>query len=283
MGDSPLVSIGMPVYNEGRFIKESLDALVHQDYTNIELIISDNASNDDTGEICRQYAEQYDWIQCHRFNVNTGPVSNFQIVLEKASGKYFMWAAGHDLWTSNYISACVDLLESRPNTVVASGISNWIDEHGAVCDLEYGWVDTRGMDVIARYFTVLWGNMHPIYGLHRRSVLLEIPMTSVVGTDLIVLTQMALKGDFVNAVDATWSRREFRTEETYKDKINRYKSSDYMLTVSWIDKLFPLIKLPVELGKGVLKANLPLSVRMAIFILLIASFPIKYYSGTRNR
>ena len=63
MSDLPLVSIGMPVCNEGRFIKESLDALVHQDYTNIELIISDNASNDDTGEICRQYAEQYDWIQ----------------------------------------------------------------------------------------------------------------------------------------------------------------------------------------------------------------------------
>lgn len=279
----PLVSIGMPIYNEGRFIKESLDSLVNQDYTNVELIVSDNCSTDNSGKICQKYIEQHDWISYHRFSRNIGASGNFRYVLQEARGKYFMWAAGHDLWTSNYISACVDLLESRPNTVVASGISNWIDEHGAVCDLEYGWVDTRGMDVIARYFTVLWGNMHPIYGLHRRSVLLEIPMTSVVGTDLIVLTQMALKGDFVNAVDATWSRREFRTEETYKDKINRYKSSDYMLTVSWIDKLFPLLKLPVELAKGVLKANLPLSVRMAIFILLIASFPIKYYSGTRSR
>jgi len=283
MTNAPLVSIGMPVYNEGKYIRDSLDSLISQDYSNIELIISDNGSTDETQTICQEYTKQSPFIKYYRSDENKGPIYNFDNVLQKASGKYFMWAAGHDLWTSNYISACVDLLESRPCTVVASGTSNWIDEHGAVSDREYGWVDTRGMDVIARYFTVLWGNMHAIYGLHRRSVLLEIPLTSVVGTDLIVLTQIALKGDFVNAVDATWSRREFRTEETYKDKINRYKRSDYMLAVSWIDKLFPLLKLPVELGKGVLRANLPLSVRLAVFFLLIASLPVKYYSGTRNR
>ena len=283
MGSLPLVSIGMPVFNEDRFIEKSLDALVNQDHTNIEMIVSDNASEDKTGEICRKYAEQYDWISYHKFNTNVGIAENFSFTLQEARGKYFMWASGHDLWTSNYISACVNLLESCPAAMVAFGISNWIDQHDAVLEREYGWIDTRGMDVIARYFAVLWGNMHPIYGLHRRDALFEIPIKPVVGTDLIVLAQLALKGDFVNAVDAIWSRRESHADETYKDKINRYKSSDYMLTISRVDKLLPLLKLPVELGKGVLTADLPLSVRMAILFLLIASFPVKYYSGIRNR
>jgi hypothetical protein len=92
------------------------------------------------------------WSDINGSDGNKGPIYNFNNALKKASGKYFMWAAGHDLWTSNYISACVDLLESRPCTVVASGISNWIDEHGAVCDIHlhrYGQGECRALTHIA--------------------------------------------------------------------------------------------------------------------------------------
>ncbi len=277
--EGPLVSIGMPVFNEARFIRESLDALVKQDYGNIELIISDNASEDDTGRICNDYASRHDWIRYHRFDTNTGPASNFAYVLKHSHGKYFMWAAGHDLWSQNYVSECVKLLEPRDSAALAFGTSSWIDEHGETFNRESGWTDTRGMDITARYFTVLWGNMHPILGIMRREFLGKCSLINTVGSDLILLSQLVIQGDFLHAVNAHWSRREFRVEQKYSDKLDRYKSREYGLASSVFSKLFPLARLPVELIKGIWSAELPFTRKLAMLFLLLPTLPVKYLSG----
>ncbi len=275
----PLVSIGVPVYNEARFLQESLDSLLAQDYANLEIIISDNASTDETQSICERYAEQHTHIQYHRRQENCGPAGNFVAVLEQAKGRYFIWAAGHDLWSSNYISACVTSLEQRPEAVLALGTAQWIDEHGAVLTKETGWTDTRGMDVIARYFSVLWGNMHPVLGLVRREQLAAFPMINTVGADLIILSRLALVGDFVHVLSASWSRREFRQEQQYEDKLKRYKSRAYGLSSSLLGRLFPFARLPVELVKGVFVSEQKLWVRLLIILLLLPSFPVRYVAG----
>lgn len=280
--DKSLVSIGMPVFNEAPFLRETLEALIKQDYPNIELIISNNASTDATAQICREYAEKYEWIQYHCFEVNEGLAKNSSYVLEMATGKYFMWAAGHDLWSSNYVSACVNLLESHPKAMIAYGCSNWIDGQSKPFACEFGWSDTRGMNVVARYFTILWGNMHPILGVIRTEALLACPIINTVGADLIVLSHLILKGDFVHAVEAVWSRREFRSENSYEDKLNRYKNNDYRLATTIVNRLFPLIRLPIELIKAVICSNQPLSARLLILFLLLPSFPIRYIAGKHN-
>jgi glycosyltransferase involved in cell wall biosynthesis len=273
----PLISVGIPVFNEARFLRESLDALVQQDYSNVEIIISDNASTDATEEICREYANKYPWINYHRFDTNRGASPNFIYVLEAASGKYFMWAAGHDLWSNNYLSSCIEILESHPKAVIAYGSSRWIDENGQSFDRESGWTDTRDMEVIARYFTIFWGNMHPFLGVIRREKLIAVPMVTVVGSDLNMLTNLSLEGDFIHAVNANWSRREFRVERSYDDKLNRYKSN-----LSLLNKLFPLARLPLELIKTALQSNQPLAVRALIVFLLLPSFPVRYFAGRIN-
>jgi glycosyltransferase involved in cell wall biosynthesis len=278
----PLVSIGMPVFNEERFLRNSLEALVCQDYENIELIISDNASTDATEAICREYAAKYDWIRYHRFDVNTGAANNHIYALGTSSGKYFMWAAGHDLWSSNYLSSCVNALESHPKAVIAYGSSTWIDEEGLPFDRESGWIDTRGMDIIARYFTIFWGNMHPILGVMRRKSLISLPILNTAGADLIILTGFSLQGDFIHAVETSWSRREFRIETSHKDKLKRYESEYFKISNSIFTKTFPLARLPFELVKIVISANISLAVKLLILPLLLISFPVRYFSGKRN-
>jgi len=59
----PLVSIGVAIYNEELFLRAALESLVSQDYSNIEIIISDNASTDSTGEICKYFQSQYPHIR----------------------------------------------------------------------------------------------------------------------------------------------------------------------------------------------------------------------------
>lgn len=93
----PKVTIGMPVYNGQLFVRAALDALLAQTFTDFELIISDNASTDNTESICREYAVRNTRIRYVRHNENRGALANFQYVLDEARGKYFMWAAADDL------------------------------------------------------------------------------------------------------------------------------------------------------------------------------------------
>ncbi|OHB34086.1 MAG: hypothetical protein A2Y09_05285 [Planctomycetes bacterium GWA2_39_15] len=99
----------MPVYNGEKYIREAVDSLLAQTFTDLELIISDNASTDGTEAICREYAARDTRIRYIRQRENRGVVANFQFVLAKAIGEYFMWAAADDVWDIIYIETLLSI------------------------------------------------------------------------------------------------------------------------------------------------------------------------------
>ena len=94
--NQPLVSIGVPVFNGEKGLAVALDSLIGQDYHNLEIIISDNASTDATSKICEEYVGKDSRIKYSRLEENIGAALNFNRVFERSSGKYFMWAAHDD-------------------------------------------------------------------------------------------------------------------------------------------------------------------------------------------
>ncbi len=114
----PIVSIGMPVYNGEKYIREALDSLLAQTFTDFELIISDNASNDNTQEICEEYVRQHPRIRYIRQENNNGALVNFQVVLNEAKGAFFMWAAADDIWHPQFIQTCQDFLIANNSVAV---------------------------------------------------------------------------------------------------------------------------------------------------------------------
>src|SRR5215467_531149 len=106
-----LVSIGLPAHNARKYIQQTLDSLLIQDYECFELIVSDNASTDGTWDVCQEYARRDKRISCYRNDINLGATKNFNRVLELSCGKYFMWAADHDRWHPSFISRCISILE----------------------------------------------------------------------------------------------------------------------------------------------------------------------------
>lgn len=275
----PLVSIGMPIFNEARFLIEALDSLTTQTYKNMEILISDNASTDGTEAIVRQYAEKYPCIRYHRFEENRGAGANFRHVLGEAKGKYFMWAAGHDRWSGNFVESCVEQLERYPAAVLAFAEACWIGADSKLFPRETGFSDTRGLDPISRYFTIFWGNMNPILGMIRRDVLYPEKLKDIVGVDLVFLTELSLRGDFVLVRDCSWERREFREERTHDARMKRYKSNEYKLTKSFFDKVLPLAKLPFHLVRVVMESAQPISVKLCIILSLPSCFFAKYIAG----
>ncbi len=110
---APLITIGMPVYNGEKFVRDALDALTQQTLPNFELIISDNASTDGTGQICMEYAERDQRIIYYRQKNNIGAIANFQFVLDHANSDLFMWAAHDDVWSKTFLYDAQQLLTDK--------------------------------------------------------------------------------------------------------------------------------------------------------------------------
>lgn len=104
----PLVSVGMPVYNGAATIVEAIESILGQTYENIELIISDNASSDQTSEICSGYAQHDARVRYIRQETNIGAYQNFKFCLEQARGSYFMWASADDYRSPDCVAFYVE-------------------------------------------------------------------------------------------------------------------------------------------------------------------------------
>lgn len=279
----PLVTIGMPIYNEERFLEQALDSLRAQDYENIQILISDNASTDSTGDICSRAAEQDDRVRYSRAAENIGAAANFRRVVEMAEGEYFMWAAGHDEWSSDLISSSVEILESEKTASIALATSYWMDEVGNRNDRDTDYPDTRGKSVFARFFTVFWGNMHPVLSLIRREHLDQTrSMQSFAGADLVLLSDLVLMGNFVHAPNAWWNRRDVRSKESHDERLKRYTDKEFGQANSSVDRRFPLLKLPLALIATVWNARISWWQRLTLLLALLLMMPVRYIVGRRK-
>lgn len=116
----PKVSIGLPVYNGEKYLNKTLENLLGQSFLDIEIVISDDGSSDQTQEICKQFVNRDSRIRYFRQNNNFGmPVKNFRFVLDKALGEYFMFASHDDSWDQQYVEELVNMLDSDPNCSLA--------------------------------------------------------------------------------------------------------------------------------------------------------------------
>jgi glycosyltransferase involved in cell wall biosynthesis len=214
---APLVTIGMPTYNGARFLAQSLDSLLSQDYPNWELVISDNCSTDGTEAIARAYAQRSDRVRYVRQEANLGYSANFNRVLALARGTHFMWAADHDLWGPGLVSRCVAALEADPTAVLAYPQSLLIDENGTVIEEMDDQIDLGHASALHRYKRLIWRlhNCNMIYGVARREALVAAGgFPDVFGADHVVLARLVLQGPILTVGGHLYLRRQNRPLET---------------------------------------------------------------------
>jgi len=132
MKNSPRVAIGLPVYNGENYLRNALDAILAQTYTDFELIISDNASTDRTQEICLAYAARDARIRYERAAVNLGAAKNFNRVFDLADSEYFMWAAHDDMMAPELLARCVEVLDRDASVILCHVQIKIIDDEGDV-------------------------------------------------------------------------------------------------------------------------------------------------------
>ncbi|BCZ48621.1 hypothetical protein psyc5s11_46880 [Clostridium gelidum] len=105
----PLVSICIPVYNGEKYIKYTIDSVLNQTYRNIEIIISDNCSIDDTVNIVKSYKDKR--IKLYKNDTNQGPLDNTNKCIELSNGKYIKFVYADDTIHGNCIKEMVSIME----------------------------------------------------------------------------------------------------------------------------------------------------------------------------
>jgi glycosyltransferase involved in cell wall biosynthesis len=216
---SPLVSIGLPVFNGGAFLSKALESLLRQTHRNIEIVISDNASSDKTQEICGEYARTDGRIRYTRNLANIGMLPNFSRVAELAKGEFFMFASYDDEWEPDFIAELLEPLERDQSIGLAYCNYDWIDERGtrvrvgkaqmlvsARSRVRNAFRFTPSHSVVHNFLLqYFWRNPFPVYGLFRlESLRTVLPFESLfpngMHTDNVLLLKLMLRSRVV-AVD----------------------------------------------------------------------------------
>ena len=206
------ISVGMPVFNGERYVELAIRSILEQTLPDFELIISDNASTDRTGEICRDLAAQDERILYTRSDHNMGAAWNFNRVYALASGKYFRWANADDVSAPALHSVCFEALENEPEAVLCHGHTQLIDGDGRFLEDYTDRLDLRQRRPSERFirFFELLGLTNAIYGLMRSS---SMKRTALMGdgrypaADITYMAELVLYGKFLELPDTLFFRR----------------------------------------------------------------------------
>lgn len=116
----PKVSILIPVFNRKDYIAECIQSALDQTYTDFEVVVVDNASDDGTWEICQRYAASDSRVRIFRNETNIGPVRNWLVCINEAQGEYGKILFSDDLMFPQFLEHTLPHLESREVGFVAT-------------------------------------------------------------------------------------------------------------------------------------------------------------------
>ncbi|HJS89096.1 MAG TPA: glycosyltransferase family 2 protein [Steroidobacteraceae bacterium] len=196
--EAPLVSVGVPVFNGEAFLEDAIRSTLGQTLDDLELILCDNASEDRTAEICRDYAARDPRVRYFRNPRNLGAAANYNLAFSHARGRYFKWLAHDDRMLTSFLAKTSRLLEERPDVVLCNTVISYIDSAGA----QIGLYNTAlsGADSFSPSARFAWMVLRShtcadFFGLIRREALHgSLLHGSFHGADRALLAQLALRG-----------------------------------------------------------------------------------------
>lgn len=205
----PLVTIGIPTYNRCKLIQQTLQSALSQDYPSIEIIISDNASTDNTAEICKSFCKLYSNLTYFRQSSNRGSAKNFNTVLEMAKGSYFMWLGDDDWIDKNYITECMKVLSMDPDAVIVAGqvkyygINDRYLYTGIIMNLQADCKKQR----VREYFSKVKHN-GIFYGVMPKELIVKHGFkNNLIGGDLLIMASLLFNGKGYTLETGTLHRR----------------------------------------------------------------------------
>jgi glycosyltransferase involved in cell wall biosynthesis len=196
----PLVSICLPTRNGARRMDNVVRSILAQDHGNLELVISDNASTDDTEAVCRELVRADSRVSYHRHPENIGLLNNFIFAGHRARGTYFRWVGDDDWLAPNCISRCLQPFLADERLILVTMQVAFAGIDGTTETAPYVGNALASDDRVGRFAEMLrllnasYLLLDPLYGLMKREAIRPIPRRNMLREDQIFAAKMALAG-----------------------------------------------------------------------------------------
>jgi glycosyltransferase involved in cell wall biosynthesis len=128
----PLVSVVMAVYNGESFLRQQIESILNQDYSNLEIIVVDDNSTDNSPGIICEYQKVDSRIRIHKTPVNKGAIATFEYGLLLARGEYVVLSDQDDIFDKDKISTLLDAFEEHPDADLVHSDLRLIDENNKI-------------------------------------------------------------------------------------------------------------------------------------------------------
>jgi len=206
MKKKPLVSVGIPTFDRPDGLKRTLDCIAGQTYENLEIIVSDNCSNNtDVQRVLQTFQQNDNRVKYFIQPENKGAAYNFQFVLDQATGDYFMWAADDDWWDVRFVEKAVVALEENPSAVACwSNVLFHLEDNTPTWPKPYHLYtnpdlsrDSKITAILKYQFQFGW---YGIYALFRRETITKANLRHckeynvIFGADVHIITEVLLAG-----------------------------------------------------------------------------------------
>src|SRR4051794_16258267 len=203
--EKPTVSVGLAVRNEPHVVRRCIESVLEQDFTDLQLVISDNASDDGTVATLEEYARDDRRITLVRNAVNVGINENMNRALGAARGTLYRWISSDDWLEPNALSTAVRALERHPEAVgVTSGFTIHAPDAPPRVERYPGEFPTSA-DAARRFERMLWffhagdAKYDPVYGVYRRSQLMRTGrIRANERTDWLLSAELALRAPIIH-------------------------------------------------------------------------------------
>jgi glycosyltransferase involved in cell wall biosynthesis len=190
----PLVSIGLPTYDRAASLERAARSALAQDWGELELVISDNGSDDGTQAVCEALRDADPRVRYLRQAANLGPLRNFQEVLEHSRGELFMWLGDDDSLDPSYVSECASvLLANDDHTLVCGRARYYRDGAFAFAERDVNLLADSPTRRIAGFYRQVTLN-GAFYGVMRRGQAVQVPLVPDVGGDWLLVAHLAFLG-----------------------------------------------------------------------------------------
>jgi len=194
---TPKVSIGIPVQNGENFLEEAIKSILNQTFSDLELIISDNASTDKTPDICRKYAKRDKRIRYVRNEENIGASENFNNLFKFSKGEYYLSISHDDYFHPDFLKKSVEILDNDKSIHLVHSKTMAVNEKGIPIQDYSSDLDLDSESPSKRLYNSICIS-HPImeiFGLIRSSTLRKTTlMGKYTSADRILLAEIALLG-----------------------------------------------------------------------------------------
>jgi len=271
----PLVSVCIPTYNRADRLRRAVESLLSSTYSNLEIIISDNASSDHTQQVCTELCNRNGNIRYFRHSFNQGPTKNFEYARSQATGKYFLWHGDDDHLEAGYIKACVTELENDFSLILVSGIAAYhrgdheITHHGKVTQPQ------SSLPLLRALTYLLFVEDNAVFcGLYRLKEISECGLPNVLAGDWAWVADVLLRGR-VQVLPSTYVYREFG--DSTSSSVHRIVSMIH--APAWHAR-FPWLAIALNIAdflawKSAVYANRSLLKRLSIYLLALGTIFVK--------